>query len=378
MAGDEGFYGRRRPELSALIRRTPALLPKHAGGGERGQAGNGSTGTRAEDDALVGRGIGPGPPTRNSDTMELRMQATRRTAIHGVLAAAAMLPLPADARAQQHGSPATRPIPSTGEAIPMVGLGTWITFNVGDDVVLREECAAVMAAFFDAGGRVIDSSPMYGSSQAVIGHGLRKLGRPPGLFAADKVWTSSGDDGPAQIEQSRGFWGVPRFDLLQVHNLLAWEEHLQTLFALKAAGQVRHVGITTSEGRRHDLVEEIMRTQPLDCVQVTYNIVDREVEERILPLARDRGMGVIANRPFQQGALARRLAGEPLPDWSAELGASTWAQFILKFILSHPAITVVIPATTRVDHVLENVAAATGPMPDEAMRRRMSAYVAEL
>ena len=141
---------------------------------------------------------------------------------------------------------------------------------------------------------------------------------------------------------------------------------------------MRYVGITTSEGRRHDLFEEIMRTQPLDFVQVTYNIVDREVEDRILPLARDRGMGVIVNRPFQQGALTSRLARQPLPEWSAEIGASTWAQFILKFILSHPAVTVVIPATTRVDHVRENVAAAADPIPDETMRQRMTAYVADL
>src|SRR6185295_18221348 len=148
----------------------------------------------------------------------------------------------------------TRTIPSSGETIPAVGLGTWITFNVGDDSVLRDECAAVMAAFFESGGRMIDSSPMYGSSQPVIGYGLAKLGMPP-VFSAEKVWTSS--DGPEQIEQSRRFWGIPRFDLLQVHNLLAWEEHLKTLYEMKAAGQVRYVGITTSEGRRHDLFEEI-------------------------------------------------------------------------------------------------------------------------
>src|ERR687893_2190438 len=143
---------------------------------------------------------------------------------------------------------------------------------------------------------------MYGSSQAVIGHGIRELGEPPGLFSADKVWTSSGARGPAQIEASRRHWGVPKFNLLQVHNLLAWEEHLRTLFAMKAAGQVRYVGITTSEGRRHGDVEKIMRQHPLDFVQVTYNVLDREVEARILPLARDRGIGVIANRPFQEGA----------------------------------------------------------------------------
>ena len=268
-----------------------------------------------------------------------------------------------------------RPIPSTGESIPAIGLGSWITFNVGDDPVLRDECAVVMAAFFESGGRMIDSSPMYGSSQPVIGYGLAKLGAPP-VFSADKVWTSS--DGPEQIEQSRRYWGVPRFDLLQVHNLVAWQDHLKTLYAMKDAAQLRYVGITTSEGRRHDLFEEIMRSEPLDFVQLTYNIVDREVEERLLPLARDRGMAVIVNRPFQQGDLTRDLAGEPLPDWAAEIGATSWAQFILKFILAHPAVTVAIPATSRVDHVRENLAAATGPLPDEAMRRRMAAYVEQL
>jgi diketogulonate reductase-like aldo/keto reductase len=268
-----------------------------------------------------------------------------------------------------------RPIPSSGETIPAIGLGTWITFNVGDDPVLRDECAAVMAALFESGGRMIDSSPMYGSSQPVIGYGLAKLGDTP-VIAADKVWTSG--DGPEQIEQSRRYWGVPRFDLLQVHNLVNWQEHLKTLYAMKDAGQLRYVGITTSEGRRHDLFEEIMRSEPLDFVQLTYTIVDREVEERLLPLARDRGMAVIVNRPFQQGDLTRDLAGETLPDWAAEIGAASWAQFILKFILAHPAVTVAIPATGRVDHVRENLAAATGPLPDEAMRRRMATYVEQL
>ena len=298
---------------------------------------------------------------------------TRRALLVGSVAlAASALTVPARAQA----SPVlARPIPSTGESIPAIGLGTWITFNVGDDPVLRDECAAVMAAFFESGGRMIDSSPMYGSSQPVIGHGLAKLGTPP-VFSADKVWTSS--DGPAQIEQSRQYWGVPRFDLLQVHNLVAWQDHLKTLYAMKEAGQLRYVGITTSEGRRHDLFEEIMRTEPLDFVQLTYNIVDREAEDRLLPLAQERGMAVIVNRPFQQGDLTRGLAGEPLPDWAAEIGAASWAQFILKFILAHPAVTVAIPATSRIDHVRENLAAATGPLPDEAMRRRMVPYVEQL
>lgn len=305
------------------------------------------------------------------------MITDRRTFMKAAAASGMALALPVAAPGATQ-APATRAIPSSGEMLPAVGLGTWITFNVGDDPVLREECAEVIAAFFEAGGRMIDSSPMYGSSQPVIGHGLERLGQPDTLFSAEKVWTSSATDGPAQIERSRSFWGVPRLDLVQVHNLVGWEGHLETLSAMKAEGLIRYVGITTSEGRRHDLFEEIMRNHPLDFVQFTYNIVDREAEERLLPLAAERDMAVIVNRPFRQGALTRRLEGEPLPDWAQEIGAGTWAQFILKFILAHPAVTVVIPATTRVDHVRENMAAATGPFPDAAMRERMAAHIRDL
>jgi diketogulonate reductase-like aldo/keto reductase len=274
---------------------------------------------------------------------------------------------------QARGPLLTRPIPSTGEALPLVGLGTWITFNVGDDPVARDACAEVMRNFFDAGGCLIDSSPMYGSSQETIGHGLAVLGAGAKVFAADKVWT--GDDGPAQIEASRRAWKVAHFDLLQVHNLVAWQAHLPTLFAMKAAGRLRYVGITTSHGRRHDEIERILRAQPLDFVQMTYNIQDREVERRILPLARERGIAVIANRPFRQGALIDELRRHPLPAWAAEIDCASWAQFILKFVVSHPAITCAIPATSRVDHVRENMGAAYGRLPDEAMRRRMIAHV---
>jgi diketogulonate reductase-like aldo/keto reductase len=274
-----------------------------------------------------------------------------------------------------HAAPITRPIPSTGEQLPVVGLGTWITFNVGDDAELREECAAVMRAFFRQGGRLIDSSPMYGSSQSVIGYGLEKLGGPSGLFSADKVWISSGSRGPGQIEASRAQWSVRRFDLLQVHNLLAWEEHLPTLLAMKAEGRVRYVGITTSDGRRHGELETIMASRPIDFVQVTYNVLDREVEDRILPLARDRGIAVIVNRPFRQGALIREVERHPLPAMASEIGAANWAQFLLKFIVAHPAVTCAIPATGKVAHVVENMGAATGSLPDAAMRRRMVAHV---
>jgi diketogulonate reductase-like aldo/keto reductase len=307
------------------------------------------------------------------------MRTTRRQLLAAGLAAAGVSIVPLRAgRSRAASALLTKPIPSTGEQLPAVGLGTWITFNVGDDPELKDECAGVMAAFFEAGGRLIDSSPMYGSSQPTIGYGLQKLGHPKGLFSADKVWISNPAGGPGQIAQSRSYWTVPRFDLLQIHNLVSWEVHLPMLLEMKAAGRLRYVGITTSEGRRHDEVERIMASQPIDFVQVTYNIIDREIEQRILPLAQERGIGVIVNRPFQEGHLIRRMERHPLPDWAGKVGASSWAQLILKFIISQPTVTCAIPATSRIDHVRENMAAATEPLPDKALRQRLLDHVAQL
>jgi diketogulonate reductase-like aldo/keto reductase len=303
-----------------------------------------------------------------------RREAMRRLAFGAV---AAML-WPRVNFAQQGRVPSMRRIPSSGEEIPVVGLGTWITFNVGDDTAARDACAEVMRAFFDAGGRLIDSSPMYGSSQDVIGHGLAKVGVPARFFAADKVWTSSGGGGRRQIDETRRRWRVPRLDLVQVHNLLSWEDHLETLFAMKAAQQIRYVGITTSEGRRHREIEQIMRSHPIDFVQVTYNALDREVEERILPLAQERRIAVIVNRPFRQGALIDHVRRHPLPAWAREIDCASWAQVLLKFTVSHPVVTCAIPATSSVAHVRENMGAATGRMPDESMRRRIASHVADL
>ncbi len=302
----------------------------------------------------------------------------RRRLLQQALALAGAAALPAHAQAQGQASapaPQTRAIPRSGEALPLVGLGSWITFNVGNDAAAREACADVMQAFFASGGRLIDSSPMYGSSQAVIGHGLRRGGALARVFAADKVWVAPASRGPAQMEASRALWGVPRFDLLQVHNLLAWQEHLPVLLEMKAAGRVRYVGITTSEGRRHDEMEQIMRSQPLDFVQLSYSLHDRRAEQRLLPLAQERGIAVIANRPFEQGSLLRQLQRHPLPPWAGEWQCTSWAQLALKFVISHPAVTCAIPATTRVDHVRENLGTARGPLPDAAMRRRAAAHV---
>lgn len=299
---------------------------------------------------------------------------SRRTML-GILAA----PLIRSATQTHAPTIISKPIPSSGEALPVVGLGSWITFNVGKDRDARNNCTEVMRNFFALGGRMIDSSPMYGSAQEVIGYGLNQLGHPAGLFSTDKVWITSTARGASQIEASRQHWGVPQFDLMQVHNLRSWEGHLETLFAMKAAGTLRYVGITTSEGRRHDLFEEVMRTQPLDFIQVSYNVLNRRVEERILPLAQERGMAVIINRPFQQGGLIRRLKQRHrLPEWSAAAGAENWAEFLLKYIVSHPAVTCAIPATSRVAHIKENMGAATGFLPDQGMRQRMAAYVEAL
>ncbi len=285
---------------------------------------------------------------------------------------AALAALPAIAAAQGPGRPAllTRAIPSSGEQIPLVGLGSWITFNVGRDPQARAECQEVMRAFFAGGGRLVDSSPMYGSAQDVIGEAVAKL-RPAQLFSADKVWIASGEQGPGQAEASRRLWRVPRLDLLQVHNLLAWEAHLPMLLRMKKEGRLRYVGITTSEGRRHGEIEKIMASQAIDFVQVSYNPLDRDVEQRILPLARERRIGVIVNRPFRQGDLTTALTGKRLPGWAAEIGCTSWAQALLKFIIAHPAVSCAIPATSQVAHVRENLLAATGVLPDEALRRRI-------
>jgi diketogulonate reductase-like aldo/keto reductase len=265
----------------------------------------------------------------------------------------------------------TRAIPSSGEALPLVGLGSSITFNVGDDAAARNVCAEVMGVFFSEGGRLIDSSPMYGSSQDVIGYGLKKLGYPKPLFSADKVWVNDGKKGPEQIKESERRWGVARFDLLQVHNLMAWEEHLPTLFKMKAEGRLRYVGITTSHGRRHEDMEKIMRKEPLDFVQLSYNAIDREVEERLLPLAQERKIAVICNRPFQKGDLIKAMARAPLPSWASEIDCTSWPQILLKFVISHPAVTCAIPATAVVAHMREDIGAAYGRLPDGAMRQRI-------
>ena len=271
-----------------------------------------------------------------------------------------------------------KPIPATGELIPVIGMGTWITFSVEKDIALRDARAEVLREFFAQGGGMIDSSPMYGSAEEVLGYGFQKLGSTEGLFSASKIWHLDKEEGSQQFQNSQTLWGLNSFDLFQIHNLMNWPDHLETLQQLKQKGIIRYIGMTTSHGRRHAELEKILLTQDIDFVQLTYNIVDRQVEDRLLPLAQDQGIAVIANRPFQRGRLIDRLEHKPLPAWAQEFDADNWPQFLLKFIVSHPAVTCTIPATSQVPHMKENMGAAYGPLPDMARRRQMINYVSGL
>ena len=272
----------------------------------------------------------------------------------------------------------TKAIPSTGERIPVIGMGSWLTFNVGGDPQAREVRVQVLKAFFEMGGGMVDSSPMYGESEKVIGHGLSRIADTETLFSATKMWTPFQWHGKQQIAISEKLWGEDRFDLMQIHNLVAWEAHLETLLEAKAAGRVRHIGVTTSHGNKHGELERVMAKQPIDFVQFSYNVLDREAEKRLLPLAAERRLAVIVNRPFQTCGLFDRFDRHPLPPWAAEIDCANWAQFFLKFVVSHPAVTCAIPATTRVDHMLENMGAGRGRLPDPKTRQRMVRYVESL
>lgn len=274
----------------------------------------------------------------------------------------------------------TKAIPSSGEALPVIGMGTWRTFNVGDDPQLLAARTQVLEAFFAHGGGLIDSSPMYGSAADTIGHALKQLGKPESLFSAEKVWSPAGGTTREQIASLARRWGVDKFDLVQVHNLDNWREHLAVLRDMKAAGDLRYVGITTSHGRRHPEFEQILASEDIDFCQLTYNITHREAERRLLPLAREKGIAVIANRPYDGGSLIKGLKRrEAVPEWAQqEFACSTWAEFLLKFIVSHPAINCAIPATSRVPHMNENMRAGKGPLPDAAARQRMVRFIESL
>jgi len=265
--------------------------------------------------------------------------------------------------------------------LPVIGMGTWRTFNVGSDPQLLDARAEIVRTFFELGGGMIDSSPMYGSAPDVMGHALQEHGIPDSLFSAEKVWSPAGGSAHEQVADLESRWQVDRFDLVQVHNLTDWREHLAALQEMKAEGRIGHIGITTSHGRRHGEFEQIMASEDIDFVQLTYSITHREAEDRLLPLAEEKGIAVIANRPYNGGGLIKDLKRRdaPLPEWAeAECGCSTWAEFLLKFIVSHPTMTCVIPATTQVEHLRENMRAGLRPMPSASTRQKMVRYIESL
>ncbi|QJD57860.1 aldo/keto reductase [Pseudomonas sp. gcc21] len=303
--------------------------------------------------------------------MNHRISRRQSLKLIGVALASMLLPS-VSLRANTSGQP---------KALPRIGLGTWRTFNVGSDPEMLDARTEVVKAFFQHGGGLIDSSPMYGSAPDVMGYALQQLGTPESLFSAEKVWSPAGGSAREQVAELKDRWNVEHFDLVQVHNLTDWREHLAALKELKTEGSIGHIGITTSHGRRHREIEQIITSEDIDFVQLTYNIANRDAEDRLLPLAQERGVRVIANRPYDGGSLIRNLKGRntPLPEWAiTECGCATWADFLLKFIVSHPAISCAIPATTKVEHLHENMRAGQGPMPSTEARQRMAAYIKSL
>ena len=273
------------------------------------------------------------------------------------------------------GAPILRAIPSSKEMVPVIGLGTWQTFDVGSGAD-RRPLREILRRFVELGGRVVDSSPMYGRAETVVGDLSAELRLRDTLFVATKVWTSGRDNGIAQMEESCRRLRVERLDLMQVHNLVDWRTHLPTVADWKRAGRVRYVGVTHYTASAYRELEQVMNSEPLDFVQLNYSPVERDAERRLLPLAADRGVAVLVNRPFAEGALFRRVRGTALPAWAAELGCRSWAQLVLKWIAAHPAVTCVIPATSRPDHLEDNMQAGVGVLPDAAARDRIAALVA--
>jgi aryl-alcohol dehydrogenase-like predicted oxidoreductase len=265
----------------------------------------------------------------------------------------------------------TRPIPKSGEALPVVGFGTWQTFDIGTDKAERAQRREVLETLFAAGGSVIDSSPMYGRAEAVVGDLLAQMGARKQAFLATKVWTSGEKAGIAQMETSLARLRSPAIELMQVHNLVDWRTQLSTMRRWREAGRFRYLGITHYTVPSLDVLASVIAAEPIDFVQMHYSIAVRAAEARLLPLAADKGVAVIVNQPFDGGGLFGKVEGRALPGWAGELGIASWSQLFLKFILGHRDVTCVIPGTARPDHARDNVAAGIGPLPDAAGRRRI-------
>ena len=271
-----------------------------------------------------------------------------------------------------------RTIPSSGESLPVVGLGTWQAFDVGSTPAERQPLEEVLALFAELGGRVVDSSPMYGRAEQVIGEIATKLDLHQALFLATKVWTTGKQAGIDSMERSLAKLQIKRIDLMQVHNLVDAQTHLATLRDWKQQGRARYLGITHYASSAYGEVAKLLRSEKLDFVQINYSLLEREAEGQILPLARDRGVAVIVNRPFGGGDLFARVRQKPLPEWAAEFDCHSWAQFLLKWIIAHPAVTCAIPATSNARHLEDNMQSGVGRLPDEKQRQRMVEIVSAL
>lgn len=268
-----------------------------------------------------------------------------------------------------------RKIPSSEEMLPIVGVGTWQTFDVGTSPSERSPLKEVLKTLLEKGGTVIDSSPMYGRSEGVVGELSTELGINEKLFVATKVWTSGRQSGIDQMNRSFSLLRRKNIDLMQIHNLVDWRTHLATLRSWKEDGKIRYLGITHYTESSYDNIEQILKTEKLDFLQINYSIVSRQVEERILPLAQDKGVAVIINQPYEGGSLFRSVRGKELPGYTKEFDCASWGQFFLKFILGHPAVTCVIPGTDNPRHMIDNMGAGLGKLPDQEMRKRMIAEV---
>jgi len=294
-----------------------------------------------------------------------------------LIAGCGTLALMNDVRAQPHAI-LRRPIPRSGERLPAVGVGTWQTFDVGAGAPERAELKEVLRLLVAGGGSVLDSSPMYGKSESVVGDLTAALGLRGKLFFATKVWTRGRDAGIQQMRDSFRLMRTKRMDLMQVHNLQDLATHAKTLREWKADGRIRYIGITHYHAGAHAELERLVKSREWDFAQFNYSMAEREAETRLLRACADAEVAVIVNRPFSTGALFPRVKGKPLPEWAAEFDCASWAQFFLKYILSHPAVTCAIPGTSRVSHLKDNLQAGAGRLPDAAMRRRMVEYLERL
>ncbi|AYB34272.1 aldo/keto reductase [Chryseolinea soli] len=268
-----------------------------------------------------------------------------------------------------------RPILSASEWLPAVGLGTWQTFDVGSNATERDPLKAVLKTLVERGGSVVDSSPMYGQSEKVVGDLSTEINVNNKLFIATKVWTTGEQEGIAQMNQSFNLLQRKTIDLMQIHNLVDWQTHLKTLRGWKEQGKVRYIGITHYTESAYNAMEQIMLREPLDFIQINYSLLSLKAQERLFPLAQEKKISVLVNQPFEEGALFHRVKGKVPPEWAEEFNCHSWGQFFLKFILSHPAVTCVIPGTSKPQHMLDNLSAGLGRLPSEKQREEMVKFI---